>query len=284
MPHLPYCTEAGTWISTKHSRTWGTRDFLSGHATATAVHPNCKAVSVGGRGSLCEGKEAPAAPEGCSKGHSSGGARRGAGSSLRPGGLRRRLSARRYGVPPAAAGAGRAGPGRTVPGRAGPGRAEQVRRAGAPARAARRRVPSPWGPGRRAGSPRAALPRHPRCARPGPRHPRGSGQARPPPQCPGTAVPVDAGLSPGGAHPWAGIGPQCRFSLWLPAGAGSDPDTEVTNVPRSPCWHCQGPAETAGDGACCRACLAGNVWDRSQSPLLKLRTTNKNNFVVFAHI
>lgn len=76
-----------------------------------------------------------------------------------PGGLRRRLSARRYRVPPAGAAAGR-----TEPGWAGPGRADPQGREAA-VRAACRRVPSPWGR-RAAGAP------HPR-GRPFPRHPRG---------------------------------------------------------------------------------------------------------------
>lgn len=160
---------------------------------------------------MCPANEAVAAPEGRCKRHSSGEA--GAGRLLpRPGALRRRLSARRYGVPPPPPAAAGAGAGRTEPGRVEPGRAGPSRPAGqAPARAGGRRVPSPWGRrGRSAASPRAARPRRLRRGTRGrrrcpgwPRRPHRSPCARrcPPGRREAGLSPVGVGLSPGGAHP-----------------------------------------------------------------------------------
>lgn len=103
----------------------------------------------------------------------------------------------------------------------------------------------------------------------------------------GRAVPCGCGAEPGRSaslSPARASIPSAASHLWLPTGAGSDPDIEIPDVPGSPCWPCHWPSEAASDGACCRACLAGNVWYRSKSPLLKFRITNKNSFVVFAHI
>lgn len=192
-----------------------------------------------------------------------------------PGGLRRRLSARRYRVPPAAAGAGA---GRTEPGQAGPGRAgPQGREApsGLPAGASRRhgdagrperRIPA----GRPSRTARGVSARTRAALRPPPTLAAGAA-ALPSAPVPsraegGRAVACGCGAEPGRSAPLCparAAVPSAAPHLWLPAGPASDPNTEIPRVTRPPWWHCQGPSEAAGDGACCRACLAGNVWYRS---------------------
>lgn len=156
-----------------------------------------------------------------------------------PGGLRRRLSARRYRVPPAAA---EAGAGRTEPGQAGPGRAgPQGREApsGLPAGASRRhgdagrperRIPA----GRPSRTARGVSARTRAALRPPPTLAAGAA-ALPSALCPpgrreAGLSPVDAGLSPGGARPCALRGQLCRVPL-LTCGCQQDPP--LTQTPKS---------------------------------------------------